>query len=88
MVSLKNAEAVKLAQTLQGMLGGSGSTTAGSGAISAASLSSSAPVSSQTGPGGVSTGPSSNFGQSNVQSVTVTGANGVAITADPDELIL
>lgn len=82
-VSLKNAEAVKLAQTLQGMLGGSGSTTTGSGAISAAPLSSAAPVSSQTGPGGVSTGPSSNFGQSNVQSVTVTGANGVAITADP-----
>ena len=85
-VSLKNAEAVKLAQTLQGMVGGSGASNSSSGNLSSSTLSTpgvSFSATSQTSPSATPTGPSSNFGQSTAQSITVTGAQGVAITADP-----
>ncbi len=76
-VTLKNAEAVKLAQTLQGMLGGSGG-----GGATPVSLPQAAPANPGGAPG--QAGPSGNFGQSGgTQAVTVTGAGGVTITADP-----
>ncbi|MGL4575721.1 MAG: type II secretion system secretin GspD [Burkholderiaceae bacterium] len=77
-IALKNAEATKLVQVLQGLFSGSGS--AGGGA-SPAPLSPATPVATPQGaPGGALTLPQSGGGAA---PVTVTGPGGSVIMADP-----
>jgi general secretion pathway protein D len=86
-VVLRNAEAVKLAQTLQGILGGSGGSGGNAGQSTAASLSNqnaSLGSPNASASGAASSGASASFGQSSSgNAVTVSAPNGTSITADP-----